>query len=72
MLRDHGWGVDAVLRPPAEVGAVNAAAERADGLQLPSTVRALYELNDGQQGPHRVPDLATNIFPGCALPCRCV
>lgn len=64
VLRDHGWGADAVLRPPAEVGAVNAAMERADGLQLPSAVRALYDLNDGQEGPRRVSDLATNIFPG--------
>ncbi len=32
VLRDHGWGADAVLRPPAEVGAVkrgNGARRRA-------------------------------------------
>ena len=62
VLRERGWGPDAVLRVPATDTAIDGAAAFA-GLELPAEVRALYRISDGQRSPHDVPEMATNLFP---------
>mmetsp|Transcript_6002 Transcript_6002/g.17170 ORF Transcript_6002/g.17170 Transcript_6002/m.17170 type:complete len:223 (+) Transcript_6002:410-1078(+) len=64
ILRRHGWGPDAVLQAPSTDAEIDAALEKAGSLSLPAAVRELYLLNDGQESPSNVANIATNIFPG--------
>lgn len=67
VLRGHGWGIDAVLREPADPAALTEAV-RAVGMPLPRQVVGLLLLADGQHelrtAGGRSAEPVTNVFPG--------